>query len=85
MESLLYQIYSGEYDFTPKRDKKQQELYEKLCEEWDKAQRMFGNEFIDRVFSLEGELEDRRSFQSYREGFRLGVQLMLDALTSATG
>lgn len=85
MDSLLYQIYSGEYDFTPKRDKEQQELYKKLCAEWDKVQRMFGDKFTDRIFDLEGELEDRRSFQSYREGFRLGVRLMLEALTSATG
>ena len=85
MNSLLYKIYSGEYDFTPERDKEQQELYKKLYREWDKVQRMFGDKFTDRIFDLEGELEDRRSFQSYREGFRLGVQLMLDALTSATG
>lgn len=81
MSSLLYQIYSGEYDFAPKRDKKQQELYKKLCAEWDKVQRMFGDEFADRVFELEGELEDRRSFQYYRAGFRLGVRLMLEAVT----
>lgn len=81
MSSLLYQIYSGEYDFAPKRDKKQQELYKKLCAEWDKVQRMFGDEFTNRVFELEGELEDRRSFQYYRAGFRLGVRLMLEAVT----
>lgn len=81
MSSLLYQIYSGEYDFTPERDKKQQELYKKLCVEWDKVQRMFGDEFTDRVFELEGELEDRRSFQYYRAGFCLGVRLMLEAVT----
>lgn len=83
MDSLLYQIYSGEYDFTPERDEKQQELYRKLCAERDKVQRMFGDEFADRVFELEGELEDRRSFQYYRAGFRLGVRLMLEAVTPA--
>ena len=81
MENLLYQIYSGEYDHTPERDKKQQELYKKLCAEWDKAQRMLGDEFVDRLLELEGELEDRRSFQYYRAGFRLGVRLLLEALT----
>lgn len=85
MDSLLYQIYSGEYDHTQERDEKQQELYKKLCAEWDKVQCMFGDEFTDRVFELEGELEDRRSFQYYRAGFCLGVRLMLEALTSATG
>ena len=83
MENLLYQIYSGEYDFTPERDEKQQELQKQLYAEWDKVQRMFGDEFTDRVFELEGELEDRRSFQYYRAGFRLGVRLMLEAVTPA--
>lgn len=81
MSSLLYQIYSGEYDFTPERDKKQQELYKKLCTEWDKVQRMFGDEFMDRLLELEGERDDRRSFLYYRAGFRLGVRLMLEAVT----
>lgn len=85
MDSLLYQIYSGEYDFNPERDETQRQLYKKRYEEWDKVQRMFGDEFIDRVFRLEGELDDRRAFQSYRAGFRLGVRLMLEALTPATG
>lgn len=85
MEGLLYQIYSDEYDFTPKRDKEQQRLRGELCTEWDKVQRMFGDGFMDRIFELEGELEDWRSFQSYRAGFCLGVRLMLEALTSATG
>ena len=85
MDSLLYQIYSGEYDFNPERDETQRQLYKKRYEEWDKVQRMFGDKFTDRIFDLEGELEDRRSFQSYRAGFTLGVRLMLEALTSATG
>lgn len=83
MDSLLYQIYSGEYDFTPERDEKQQELYKKLYAEWDKVQHMFGDEFTDRVFELEGELEHRRAFQYYQAGFRLGVRLMLEAVTPA--
>ena len=85
MNGQLYELYNGEYDITPKRDKKQQELYEALSAEWDKIQRMFGDEFVDRVFSISGELDDRRSFQYYRAGFCLGVRLMLEALTGATG
>ena len=81
MDSLLYQIYSGEYDHTPEREEKQPALYAEL----DKIQKAFGDKFIDRLLELEGELEDRRSFRSYRAGFCLGVRLMLEALTSATG
>ena len=80
MKDILREIFDGEYDITPKRDKTQQELDEKLCAEWDKVQKMFGDEFIDRLFELKGEKEGWRAFHYYREGFRLGVRLMLEAL-----
>ena len=80
MKDILREIFDGEYDITPKRDKTQQELDEKLCAEWDKVQKMLGDEFIDRLFELEGEKEGWRAFHYYREGFRLGVRLMLEAL-----
>ncbi len=81
MNSLLYEIYNGSYDVTPKRGKEQQELTEKLCEEWEKVRTMFGDEFMDRIFDLEGELGDWRAFHYYRAGFSLGVRLVLEAFT----
>ena len=42
MESILYQLFSGEYDITPKRDKKQQELYDQIFAETDKIEAVFG-------------------------------------------
>lgn len=83
MSGILYEIYSGEYDTTPERDEKRQELGRKLTAEWDKVQRMFGDEFMERLFALEAEREDWQAFQYYREGFRLGVRLILEALTPA--
>lgn len=80
MNDILREIFDGEYDITPKRGKTQQELDKKLCAEWDKVQRTLGDEFIDRLFELEGEKEDWRAFHYYRAGFRLGVRLMLEAL-----
>ena len=80
MNSILREIFDDEYDITPKRDKTQQELDEKLCAEWDKIGKMFGDEFADRLFTLEGEKEDWRAFHYYQAGFRLGVRLMLEAL-----
>lgn len=84
MDSLLYEIYTGDYDITPKRDKKQQELGKEICAEWEKIEKMFGGAFTDRLLDLEGEREDWQDFHYYRAGFRLGVRLMLEALTSAT-
>ena len=34
MENILYQLFSGGYDITPKRDKKQQELVQKIQGGW---------------------------------------------------
>lgn len=80
MNEILRELFDGEYDVTPKRDKKQQQICEQLCAEWDKVQRMFGDEFVDRLFELEGEKEDWRAFRYYQAGFRLGGRLMLEAL-----
>ena len=85
MKSILYDIYNGDYDITLNRDKKQQELYAQLCDEWEKVQAVFGDELIDRIINIEGELDDIRHFHYYREGFRLGIRLMLEALTPRPG
>lgn len=84
MNELLYKLYCGDYDSTPELDKKQRELDQKIYAEWDKVEKMFGGKFMERLFSLEGEREARREFLYFQEGFRLGVRLMLEALTSAT-
>ncbi len=81
MNSLLYQLYTGDYDTTLERDKRQRELDRKIYDEWEKVQKMFGDSFTDRLFELEGEREELREFIY----FSLGIQLMLEALTSATG
>lgn len=80
MENILREIFDDEYDITPKRGRKQQELCEQLCAEWEKVGRMFGDEFADRLFTLEGELDDWRNFHYYQARFQLGVRLMLEAL-----
>ena len=80
MESILYQIFNGDYDITPKRDKKQQELCDKRSAELEKVQAVFGIEFMDRLFDLEAEEEVQENYQYYRSGFLLGARLMLEAL-----
>ena len=77
MNSLLYQLYTGDYDTTLERDKRQRELDRKIYDEWEKVQKMFGDSFTDRLFELEGEREELREFLYFRKGFSLGIQLML--------
>ena len=84
MNNILYEIYNGEYDTTLRRDKKQQELYDRLCAEWDKVKDVFGDEIIDRILGIEGELDDLLPFHYYQAGFLLGARLMLEALAYST-
>ena len=83
MDSLLYQLYAGDYDTTLKPDKEMRELDKKLWAERDKVQRMFGDAFMEHFLEVEDEWEDLRSFYFYQAGFRLGIRLMLEALRPA--
>lgn len=80
MENILYQLFSGDYDITPGRDKKQQELCDQIFAETERIEAVFGEEFLDRLLDLEGERAERRNFQYYRSGFILGARLILEAL-----
>lgn len=81
IESILYQLFSGDYDITPKRDKKQQELYDQIFAELDKIEAVFGEAFLDRLLALDGERAALQNFQYYRSGVVPGVRLTLEALT----
>ena len=84
MDGLLFKIYNGDYDITQRYVQEQAELNKKLGAKWDEVEKALGSEFLDSLLSLDGERIDREGFYCYREGFRLGVSLMLEALTSAT-
>lgn len=80
MEDILYQLFSGEYDITPKRSKKQQELCDQIFAELNKVKAVFGDEFLDRLLDLSGERMNLENLQYYRSGLILGISLMLEAL-----
>ena len=80
MECLLYQLFEGEYDITPKPDETQQQLYQKLLTAWNKVEDGLGQEFADHLGDREGERENWQNYQYYRSGFILGARLMLEAL-----
>lgn len=80
MESILYQIFSGDYDITPERGKTQQKLRNQIFDELDKVEAALGEPFLDRLFDLDGEWNSWENFQYYRSGFLLGARLMLEAL-----
>lgn len=80
MEDILYQLFSGDYDITPKQGEKQQELRRRIFAELDRMEAAFGPDYLDRLFDLNSQWNAWKDFEYYRSGFALGVRLMLEAL-----
>ena len=83
MEDILYQLYAGDYDATPERDDRRTELSEHLLELYRQIHEALGLEFVERWDELNGAREEWSAYRYYRAGFRLGAQLMLEALKPA--
>ena len=80
MENILYQLFSGDYDITPKQGEKQQELRRRIFAELDRMEAAFGPDYLDRLFDLNSQWNAWKDFEYYRSGFALGVRLMLEVL-----
>lgn len=80
MEDILYQLFSGDYDITPKQGEKQQELRRRIFAELDRVEAAFGSDYLDRLFDLDSQWNAWKDFEYYRSGFALGVRLMLEVL-----
>ena len=80
MEDILYQLFSGDYDVTPKQGEKQQELRRRIFAELDRVEAAFGSDYLDRLFDLNSQWNAWKDFEYYRSGFALGVRLMLEVL-----
>ncbi len=76
--SILADIYNGKYQGQASRAHYPQELRDKDMEFWDKVTEALGSEVVDaHLYKLceKGNLTDIHHF---REGFKLGVRLMLE-------
>ena len=80
MDDVLYQIFYGTYDPTPKAAAPDQAMPEDLLKLYRQMERTLGLEFVDRWDSLQGKREEWSGFQYYRAVFRLGARLMQEAL-----
>lgn len=84
MDSLLYQLYIGEYEIGTYREEKEEKIAKEITPLLAEIKAKFGREFVDQLTGLyvdQGMLSD---YRYYRAGFCLGVRLMLEAFTSAT-
>ena len=83
MEDILYQIFLGEYDPTPRTSGLSPEEGEELQAIYQKLQEALGVEEMDRWFGLEADRAQRIEYQYFRAGFRLGARLTQEGLTPA--
>ena len=80
MQSILDDIYYGRYQrrFVP--TPQYQKASEAMKQDWDEAREAIGWERVDRLWQTLMAVAAQDSADDFREGFRLGVALMLEAL-----
>ena len=78
--SILTDIYNDEYHPQATRPIMPQDLRKKDLAFWEKATEVLGSECVDTHLYHLCEEEHLNNIHYFREGFRLGVQLMLEAM-----
>ncbi|MCM1297574.1 MAG: hypothetical protein NC311_18710 [Muribaculaceae bacterium] len=78
--SILTDIYNDEYHPQDTRPILPQDLREKDLAFWEKASEVLGREFVDAHLYRLCEIEHFNDYHHFREGFRLGVLLMLEVM-----
>ena len=77
--SILDKIYQEMYlDKTPGTEN-YQALQQRACELWEEAAKQLGPELADEVWTAITALNLETSSYDFKEGFRLGVQTMIEA------
>ena len=81
MEGILYELYNGDYNIGTYRDKEEEKISKEIIPMLDEIKAKLGEEFIDRLTNLYVDRGMLSNYRYYKEGFCLGVRLMLEALT----
>ena len=85
MNDLLYELYMGNYDPTPDCGQEQAKVQKELFQVYKQIEACFDYRFVDHMSELRNQLEERTEYEYYCAGIRLGVRLMLAALTGVGG
>lgn len=78
--SILYDIYNDAYHAQEHRPKLPKEIQEQDLAFWEKVTEALGADYVDQHLYRLSEKEHLTDYDHFREGFRLGVQLMLEAI-----
>ena len=78
--SILQDIYSGGYAPEESLEKLPQDLSDRYWAFFEAVEKGMGIEFVERHWDGLMEVNLYRNEMNFREGFRLGVALMLEML-----
>ena len=81
IEELYYDLPSPEIPGSLERERILKE-YSEMC---SLIQKVYGPDFIDRLMELKEAMLGFQGVNHFTRGFSLGIRLMVEALTSATG
>ena len=76
--SIIDDIYNGRYHPQENRAHYPQELRDKDMEFWNKVSETLGDDVVDAHLYKLSEKEKITDIHLFREGFRLGVLMMLE-------
>ena len=83
--SILDELYHEWHTLREKPRKKEHAAWDRNEELWTQAEKALDAELFEKLQRSVVELIDMESCREFEEGFRLGVQLMLEARTLPGG
>lgn len=83
MKSLLKELYYGSYERRFVRTPEYNAAAEAMSKVWDAAEAKLGQETREALWNTAFDLADLEGYQDFRDGFRLGVSLMLEVFPQA--
>ena len=78
--SILQDIYNENYFPSEPIEKMPKKLRSKKIAFYDEVERALGEEFLTRHWAGLCDAEQFQDYANFREGFRLGVSLMMELL-----
>ena len=80
MQSILEDIYCGKYSHKFNPTPEYRKAVSAMSKEWDAAKAILGYEQTERLWDTQMAVAALEGADDFREGFRLGAALMLEAL-----
>ena len=78
--NILETIYDGQYAPARPDSPEYRALRQKSLTYWEQIQKTMGEDFLDKHWNCQVDLESAARLHDFREGFRLAVTLMLELL-----